>query len=81
MDELSAPVEQWKPVVGLEGWYEVSDLGRVRSVDRLVEYSDGRKPRLWPSVVLRQQPDKDGYPVVNLRRWLPVVSSRWREGS
>jgi len=26
--------EQWLPVVGYEGAYEVSDLGRVRSVDR-----------------------------------------------
>jgi hypothetical protein len=26
--------EVWKPVVGFEGSYEVSDLGRVRSVDR-----------------------------------------------
>ena len=29
--------EQWKPVVGYEGHYEVSDLGRVRSVDRIIE--------------------------------------------
>lgn len=29
--------EQWKPVVGYEGYYEVSDHGRVRSVDREVE--------------------------------------------
>lgn len=28
--------EKWKPVVGYEGAYEVSDLGRVRSVDRQV---------------------------------------------
>lgn len=28
--------EQWLPVVGYEGYYEVSDLGNVRSVDRVV---------------------------------------------
>jgi len=28
--------ERWLPVVGYEGAYEVSDQGRVRSVDRLV---------------------------------------------
>ena len=22
--------EEWRPVVGFEGWYEVSDQGRVR---------------------------------------------------
>ena len=31
--------ERWKPVVGYEGIYEVSDLGRVRSLSRKVDYS------------------------------------------
>lgn len=35
--------EIWKDVVGYEGIYEVSSIGRVRSVDRFVEYSDGRR--------------------------------------
>ena len=29
--------EQWRPVKGCEGLYEVSDQGRVRSVDRVVQ--------------------------------------------
>jgi len=29
--------EEWRPVVGWEGLYEVSDLGRVRSLDRVVQ--------------------------------------------
>jgi hypothetical protein len=34
--------ELWLPVVGYEGYYEVSNIGRVRSVDRKVIYADGR---------------------------------------
>ena len=34
--------EIWKPVIGYEGLYEVSNLGRVRSIDRLVKYSNGQ---------------------------------------
>lgn len=30
-------IEIWKPVVGFEGLYEVSDHGRVRSLDREIE--------------------------------------------
>lgn len=29
-------VEEWRAVVGWEGLYEVSDLGRVRSLDRVI---------------------------------------------
>lgn len=29
---MSDSQEEWKPVVGYEGWYEVSNLGRVRRV-------------------------------------------------
>ncbi|WP_423227425.1 NUMOD4 motif-containing HNH endonuclease [Mycolicibacterium fortuitum] len=31
------PPEEWRPAVGHEGAYEVSDQGRVRSLDRMVQ--------------------------------------------
>jgi hypothetical protein len=34
-------VEEWRPVVGYEGLYEVSVLGRVRGVDRMVRGKHG----------------------------------------
>lgn len=36
------PCEEWRPILGYEGYYEVSDLGRVRSLDRLVPSGGGR---------------------------------------
>lgn len=33
---MSAP-EEWRPVVGFEGLYEVSSFGRVRSLDRVID--------------------------------------------
>jgi hypothetical protein len=42
--------EQWRPIPGWPA-YEASDLGRVRSVDRSVAYSDGRV-RHWPGRIL-----------------------------
>ena len=35
--------EIWKPIAGYEGYYEVSNLGRVKSVDRYACRSDGKK--------------------------------------
>ena len=32
--------EEWRPVVGFEGYYEVSSLGRVKSLERSVRYND-----------------------------------------
>lgn len=31
----------WKPVVGYEGWYEVSNMGRIRSLDRTIVDKNG----------------------------------------
>ena len=33
--------EEWRPIKGYEGFYEVSNLGRVRSCDRREKHSDG----------------------------------------
>ena len=35
------PAEEWRPVVGYEDRYEVSSLGRVRSLDRTVHLYNG----------------------------------------
>ena len=39
-------MEIWKPISGYEGFYEVSNLGRIRSLERIVECSDGRKRKI-----------------------------------
>lgn len=53
--------EQWRPILGYEGIYEVSDMGRVRSLDRRDRrgYRQKGKPK---TLTL----DANGYPVVNL---------------
>lgn len=34
--------EIWKSVIGYEGYYEVSNLGNVKSVDRVIKYSNNK---------------------------------------
>lgn len=56
--------EEWRPVVGYEGYYEVSSFGRVRSVERLVERSSHKMKLKSYILVQRQQPN--GYLKVSL---------------
>lgn len=58
--------EIWKDVVGWEGIYQVSNLGHVRSLDRMVRRSvNGDK--FVKGVLLKPRKDKDGYMTVHLR--------------
>jgi hypothetical protein len=60
--------EVWKDVVGYEGYYQVSNLGRVRSVDRTIYYKDGRKRYILKGRVLKLKKMKIGYRQVNFHR-------------
>jgi hypothetical protein len=52
--------EIWKAVKGYEGIYEVSNLGRVKSLKRIVERIDSRK-RTVNERILKHTMNKDGY--------------------
>jgi len=48
-------VERWKQIPGYEGYYEASDQGRIRSVDRVVQHPL-KGPTKRRGKVLRDQP-------------------------
>lgn len=57
--------EEWRDVIGYEGLYQVSNLGRVRSLDRYACCKNNSQ-RLIKGRVLAFDYDKDGYPRVCL---------------
>lgn len=59
--------EIWKPVKDFEGYYEVSDQGRVRSVDRFVLDKGGRL-QFKKGTIMKYRPDRQGYLVIALCR-------------
>jgi hypothetical protein len=73
-DELMNDIidENWLPVIGLEGLYEVSDHGRVRSVDRVIykRYSKGKRKTVLKgrilSIIFRDNGSGVAYGVVNI---------------
>ena len=62
--------EQWLAVVGYEGYYEVSNFGRVRSVRRLVRSSKGKNSMRisLPHVLSQGQSDHYGRLLVSLSK-------------
>lgn len=50
---MKESAEEWRPVVGYEDFYEVSDCGRVRSLDRWVNTKGGAK-RMIKGRILRE---------------------------
>lgn len=64
--DLDTDKEIWKDVIGQEGFYQVSNLGRIRSLPMKLK---GRNNtfRVKPGIVLNQSDDKDGYLRVALR--------------
>ncbi|MDK7147208.1 NUMOD4 motif-containing HNH endonuclease [Corynebacterium kroppenstedtii] len=66
--------ERWRPVVDYEGIYEVSDQGRVRSLDRIITQHDGMK-RPMRGRILRQQVRDDGHTQV-VMKYMGVAATR-----
>lgn len=64
-------MEEWRPVVGYEGLYEVSSLGRVRSLDRTVILGNTRKgvERKLKGKIIKQHKDRRGTWYVNLNNY------------
>jgi|SRR5882672_1962489 len=58
--------EIWKSVVGLESLYEVSNCGRVRSIDRtiILKRKEGPRPFRYRGKLLKQTSASHGYPTV-----------------
>lgn len=56
--------EIWKPVNGYEGYFEISNLGRVKSVERYVRQSNHL--RFVPEKIKKIHFNKGGYPCVTL---------------
>lgn len=56
----------WKDIKGYEGWYQVSNNGQIKSLDREIIHKDGRK-RTFKGTVLKPR-FTEGYPTVNLSK-------------
>ena len=68
-------MEIWKDIEEFKGLYQVSNLGRVRSIDRLITYRTGTK-RLTKGTILTIGQNKLGYQQVSLSKNDKMYSRR-----
>ena len=59
--------EIWKDIKGFEGYYQVSNLGRVKSLERTVK-SKGNGMMVIKERILRPSLNGSGYPIVGLSK-------------
>lgn len=59
-------MEEWRDIEGYEGFYQVSNTGLVKSLERRVDY--GHIKPLRRERILKPKIDKDGYRHVRLQR-------------
>jgi hypothetical protein len=68
-------IERWVPVFGYEGRYEVSDHGRMKSVQRFRRGKSGSMVPV-PEKIMKLQPKK-----AKNNRTLPYIEVKLRDGS
>lgn len=60
-------MEIWKDIIGYEGIYQVSNLGRVKSVERRVRNHKSGSTRLQKEQIITPTDNGNGYKIVCLR--------------
>lgn len=62
----SLPNEEWRDIVGYEGLYQVSNMGRVKGLSRVSNF--GKRVKRIPIRILKPTISKRGYYVVGLSK-------------
>lgn len=67
MKELkTSDIEIWRDIKGYEGYYKVSNTGKVKSVDRII--NNGKSDYVYPGKILKNKIAKTGYCHIGLSK-------------
>ena len=73
---MSKLIEQWKKIEGFNEIYEVSDWGRVRTIEHLANSKSGNKVHLYHSKIKSQRKTPSGYMTVGLYKDKKPIPTR-----
>lgn len=60
-DLADLPGEIWLPIKEYEGHYEISNMGRIKSLERMVYRKKGNWKKKMPTAIRKSSPNSDGY--------------------
>lgn len=60
-------MEEWKDIKGFEGYYQISNMGRVRSLTRDIHLA-GNYHQTLQGKVMKNNPGTKGYEIIGLRK-------------
>lgn len=60
--------EMWKAVDGFDGFYEISNMGRIRSLDRICGKMPSGADRNWTGKMMTPVDNGRGYLIIHLKR-------------
>lgn len=60
--------EKWTDIVGYEGYYKISNLGNVKSCERIIKHGLGNADRTIKSRIIKPYNDNHGYHMVSLSK-------------
>lgn len=61
--------EEWRDIKGYEGLYQVSDLGRIRCLEKVVYAGRGLRPKVRKAKIMNIYKDIGGYLYVRLSKY------------
>ena len=64
-------MEEWKDIQGYEGLYQVSNYGRVKSLEREITYKDGRKKTISEKILHNFLSDLGYYHIMLSKNGVP----------
>lgn len=66
--EIELENEEWRDVVGWEGLYQVSDLGRAKRLEKSILRRNASVSYLVPEKIINPEPSSNGYRMMGLSR-------------
>ncbi len=73
--------EQWKPIKGYEGLYEISNFGKIKALSK-TWYGNNNARKVYVEIIMKQKINPQGYFMIglsksNIQKWFNIHNLVW----